>query len=227
MRASRWRERGLNWGHRGRVSFVSLSVIRPCACFHPALGVAVAPERSRAVGSLPGPIADSGRSCRPFPIPSHPQPSIRHRQIWRRGASAKSPEPNGHKCFDFWPLQRGRGMLPVLAALPGSRWGSAGDASLRGLQTRPAGYLHFDDFCYAVVKVPPSVGCVKYKAQDIVLSPQILGCQRLRGPRPQKPLISPVEFSPGRQSMRIFIATSSLPTPMRLGPHPSGRKAQD
>ena len=27
---------------------------------------------------------------------------------------------------------------------------------------------------YAVVKVPPSVGCVKYKAQDIVLSLQVL-----------------------------------------------------
>ena len=29
-------------------------------------------------------------------------------------------------------------------------------------------------FCYAVVKVPPPVGCVKYKAQYIVLPMQIL-----------------------------------------------------
>jgi hypothetical protein len=28
--------------------------------------------------------------------------------------------------------------------------------------------------CGAVVKVPPSVGCVKYKAQDVVLALQIL-----------------------------------------------------
>jgi hypothetical protein len=34
--------------------------------------------------------------------------------------------------------------------------------------------LCFDAFYYAVVKVPPSVGCVKYKAQHIVLPMQIL-----------------------------------------------------
>jgi hypothetical protein len=33
-----------------------------------------------------------------------------------------------------------------------------------------SGYLGTFDFSGAVVKVPPLVGCVKYKAQDVVLS---------------------------------------------------------
>jgi hypothetical protein len=48
----------------------------------------------------------------------------------------------------------------------GARW--------RWLRTGLALYFLFDPLCCAVVKVPPSVGCVKYKAQHIVLPLQIL-----------------------------------------------------
>jgi hypothetical protein len=132
------------------------------------------------------------------------------------------------KSFAFCLLRRERGMLPRPWHCREHAGGSAGDASEGGLQTRPAGLFSIDDFCYAVVKVPPSVGCVKYKAQDIVLSPQIRLSQRLHNDPPQKPQILPVEFFAAPRHLRKVMPSVRSPfrTSTRLGVCQTGSKAQ-
>ena len=107
----------------------------------------------------------------------------------------------------------------------------------------------FDAYCDAVVKVPPSVGCVKYKAQHIVLPTQILlflACYKPPQSKipgiscgiPAKPLCKRVfgddsaRFGPhsppaaAEPSAPHSKLDASRP-PLRLGPAPLPRKVQN
>ena len=144
------------------------------------------------------------------------------------GATGEDTLAIDRKSFACCLLRRGRGLRPCPWHCRERTGGSTGDASEGGLQTRPAGRFPIDVFCYAVVKVPPSVGCVKYKAQDIVLSPQIRLLQRLHGTLPQKPPILPVEFFAAPRHLRKLMASFRSPfrTSTRLGVCETGHKAQ-
>jgi hypothetical protein len=102
-----------------------------------------------------------------------------------------------------------------------------------------------DTLCDAVVKVPPPVGSVKYKAQHIVLPMQILPFLACYKPPPTKLTLNPCGFPPkaaanagfafaataipgtGPRKPHAERPTSALPHPLRLGFPPPHRKAQN